>query len=75
MFEGVSGAVFYEMSPETHPTSLTLWKLGDTDTPWCLDPHGIQEDPRIHSLRERSLVPFTELNLTLSHTLHSLPNS
>lgn len=75
LFYGVSGVAFCKMAPETHPPSLTLWKRRDTDTPWHLDPYRTQEDPRIYCLRERSLAPFTELNLTLSHTFHPPPNS
>lgn len=75
LFDGVSGAAFCRVAPGTHPPSLTLWKLGDTDTSRHLDPYRTQEDPRIYCLRERPLASITELNLTLSHTFHPPPNS
>lgn len=69
LFEGVSAETFCKTVPEAYPPSFTLRKLRETYIPWHLNLYGAREDPRIYNLRERPQTLFTELNLTLSHTL------
>lgn len=69
LFEGVFAEAFCKTVPEAHPPSFTLRKLRATYIPWHSNLYRAREDPRIYNLRERPQTLFTELNLTLSHTL------